>query len=136
MKAIRTAQLILWSALTATFATPQAGQGGQTANGATNQSGQPGERSASTSASPSQQEINNAKSQGLVWVNTSTHAYHKGGTTYGKTKHGKFMTEADARQHGYKEAKEPPTGNPIPHSKDQSGIDSTAATHNSTPPKQ
>jgi len=53
---------------------------------------------------PSAQEIAAAKSSGKVWVNTETGMYHKGGRWYGKTKTGKFMTEAEAKTAGYKEA--------------------------------
>lgn len=38
-------------------------------------------------------------------MNTKTKVYHKEGQYYGKTKHGKFMTEADAQAAGYREAK-------------------------------
>ena len=50
------------------------------------------------------QEIAAAKASGKVWVNTETRVYHKGGRWYGKTKAGKFMTEADAKAAGYKAA--------------------------------
>jgi hypothetical protein len=43
---------------------------------------------------------------GQVWVNTETHVYHKEGSKwYGKTKKGKYMTEADAVKEGDKPAK-------------------------------
>jgi hypothetical protein len=41
----------------------------------------------------------------MVWVNTDAGVYHKPGTRwYGKTKHGKYMLEADAIKAGYKPA--------------------------------
>ena len=43
-----------------------------------------------------------AKNSGMVWVNTDSGVYHKGGRWYGKTKQGKFMSEADAKAAGYK----------------------------------
>jgi hypothetical protein len=43
---------------------------------------------------------------GQVWVNTETHVYHKEGSKwYGRTKHGKYMTEADAMKEGDHPAK-------------------------------
>ncbi len=57
-----------------------------------------------TAGAPTSQEIAAAKASGKVWVNTESGVYHKGGRWYGKTKAGKFMTEAEAKAAGYKEA--------------------------------
>ena len=43
---------------------------------------------------------------GQVWVNTETHVFHKEGSKwYGKTKRGKYMSQADAVKEGDKPAK-------------------------------
>lgn len=43
---------------------------------------------------------------GMVWVNTATKVYHREGDRYfGKTKHGKYMTESEAIQQGFRAAK-------------------------------
>jgi predicted lipid-binding transport protein (Tim44 family) len=43
---------------------------------------------------------------GQVWVNTETHVFHKEGTKwYGKTKQGKYMSEAEAVKEGDNAAK-------------------------------
>jgi len=45
-------------------------------------------------------------SPGMVWVNTDTKVFHREGDKwYGNTKHGKWMTEADAVKAGYREAR-------------------------------
>ena len=43
----------------------------------------------------------------MVWVNTATKVYHREGDPwYGRTKAGKFMTEADAIKAGYRASKQ------------------------------
>ena len=52
------------------------------------------------------QRASPAQAAGMVWVNTDSGVYHKPGTHwYGKTKKGKYMTEADAIKAGYHPAK-------------------------------
>jgi len=67
----------------------------------------PANKSAEATAAPSDRDIADAKSKGMVWVNTSTKVYHKDGEFYGKTKKGKFMTEDDAKKAGNRMAQEP-----------------------------
>lgn len=59
---------------------------------------------------PTDAEIADAKAKGMVWANEKTKVYHKDDAQYGKTKHGKFMTEADAQAAGYHLAKASPIG--------------------------
>jgi hypothetical protein len=43
---------------------------------------------------------------GQVWVNSDSHVYHKEGSKwYGKTAHGKYMSEADATKEGDRPSK-------------------------------
>jgi hypothetical protein len=56
-------------------------------------------------SSASAEEIAAAKSSGKVWVNLDSGVYHKSGRWYGKTKNGKFMSEDEAKQAGYRESK-------------------------------
>jgi len=61
----------------------------------------------SDTAKPSTTEARVPPEKGMVWVNTSTKVYHREGDRwFGKTKEGKFMTEADAIKAGYHASKE------------------------------
>jgi hypothetical protein len=61
----------------------------------------PGGRAPSTATTAQQPPV-----KGMVWVNLDTKVFHREGDRwYGKTKNGKFMTEADAISAGYHEAK-------------------------------
>jgi DNA uptake protein ComE-like DNA-binding protein len=66
---------------------------------------------AAKSAPPPASEASNPAqpppSKGMVWVNTETKVFHREGDKwYGNTKHGKYMTEADALKAGYRETKQ------------------------------
>ncbi len=67
-----------------------------------------GSRDAGASSSTQAQE---PPQKGMVWVNLDSGVYHREGDRwYGKTKHGKFMTEADAQKAGYRASKTGPKG--------------------------
>jgi len=63
-------------------------------------------RTPADSAGVSDADIARAQSSGMVWVNTDSGVYHKSGRYFGKTKQGKFMSEADAKKANYREAKQ------------------------------
>ncbi len=67
---------------------------------------QPGAQTGSSNRSAPPSAAAPAPGPGMVWVNTKTKVYHREGDPwYGKTKHGKYMTEADAIKAGYRSAK-------------------------------
>jgi len=54
---------------------------------------------------PAGARVSQSSESRQVWVNTASGVYHYPGTRwYGNTKQGKFMSETDARSHGYRSA--------------------------------
>ncbi len=101
--------ILVATSLAQSPSTPPSGQStgsSQTApaDASTKKSEKPSSAKSEPSAKITQTQIDAAKGSGQVWVNTDTGVYHKGGRWYGKTKHGKFMDEKDAKKAGYKEA--------------------------------
>lgn len=95
---------------------------------------------APTTGAPSDKDIADAKSKGLVWTNPTTKVYHKDGEFYGKTKNGKFMTEAQAKSLYYrpspdavKKAAPPKTLTPVAQSKKTTGKTATKADSKTKP---
>ena len=88
----------------------QAGAKGAAAKATTDAKATTAKAAKTVTPAPTAAEIADAKAKGMVWVNTETKVYHKDGKYYGNTKHGKFMTAADADKAGYRAAKESPIG--------------------------
>ena len=62
---------------------------------------------ATDKSAAAQTEAKVPPAKGMVWVNTNSKVFHREGDRwYGKTKEGKFMTEADAIKEGYHASKE------------------------------
>jgi DNA uptake protein ComE-like DNA-binding protein len=66
----------------------------------------PAAAAAAPPAAKSAPQVQPSPGSGMVWVNLDSGVYHKEGTRYyGKTKNGKYMSEADAIKAGYRAAK-------------------------------
>jgi DNA uptake protein ComE-like DNA-binding protein len=67
----------------------------------------PAAKPASAAAPSAEKPAQPPPAKGMVWVNTATKVYHyEGDRWYGNTKEGKYMTEQEAIQAGYRASKE------------------------------
>jgi DNA uptake protein ComE-like DNA-binding protein len=89
-----------------------AGEGRMSRKGSSSTSA-PAASSAPAAESPAQKtagetaEYQPPPARGMVWVNLDTKIYHREGDRwYGRTKHGKYMSEADAQKAGYRLSRE------------------------------
>jgi competence protein ComEA len=80
--------------------------GSPPAKGAPNRTAEPETEPSQSARSSSTQSAQLPTEKGMVWVNLDSGIYHREGDRwYGKTKHGKFMSEADAQKAGYRASK-------------------------------
>jgi competence protein ComEA len=92
-------------------ATPGSSSKGNPTSGAASTEGTASERTKSENAGETAKSNLDESAQappekGMVWVNLDSGVYHhEGDRWYGKTKHGKYMSEADAQKAGYRSAK-------------------------------
>jgi DNA uptake protein ComE-like DNA-binding protein len=92
-------------------ATPASSSNGNPTSGAASTEGTASKRNKSENAGETAKSNSDGAAQappekGMVWVNLDSGVYHhEGDRWYGKTKHGKYMSEADAQKAGYRSAK-------------------------------
>jgi hypothetical protein len=80
---------------------------GTPTSGASSAAPPPAASKSSEVSKSTQSEARVPPAKGMVWVNTKSGVFHsEGDRWYGKTKEGKFMTEAEALKAGYRAAKE------------------------------
>ncbi|HEV7515110.1 MAG TPA: helix-hairpin-helix domain-containing protein, partial [Thermoanaerobaculia bacterium] len=66
----------------------------------------PSAAGASSETTPPTTQMVPPPAKGMVWVNLDSKIFHREGDTwYGRTKHGQYMSAADALKAGYREAK-------------------------------
>jgi hypothetical protein len=97
---------ILMAALTAALSIGLPSVAQTPASPSAKQTSKTREKKATKATKPTSQEITDARTKGMVWVNTKTKVYHQADSRlYGRSKHGEFMTQDAATKAGYRAAK-------------------------------